>query len=126
MLAKRNCLKKKKDFERVFRKGQSLKEDFLILRFITNNLKRSRFGIIVSQKISKKATTRNKIKRRLKALISSSLPKIKKEIDAVLITLPGLETKDFWEIEETINKIFALAKILENPKSKTQISKQND
>lgn len=114
MLKKINCLKRKKDFERVFKKGKGFKEDFLILKFVKNNFKNSRFGIIVSQKISKKAFIRNKIKRRIKTLIHSRLPNIKKSIDAVLIILPGLENQDFWELEATINKIFEKAKMIEN------------
>jgi ribonuclease P protein component len=112
MLPKINCLKKKKDFEQVFKKGKGFKEDFLILKYISSNLRESRFGIIVSQKVSKKATTRNKIKRRLRALISFKLPKIKKSIDAVLVVLPGFENKDFWEAEEIINKLFEKAKLV--------------
>jgi len=111
MLPKVNCLKRKKDFERVFKEGKGFKEDFLFLKFYLNNLKKSRFGIIVSQKISKKAIIRNKIKRRIRAVINSKLPKIKKGMDIVLVVLPGLETKDFWEIEDTINRLFEKAKI---------------
>ncbi len=111
MLPKVNRLKKKKDIEKVFKKGKGLKEDFLFLKFSPNNLKKSRFGIIVSQKISKKATIRNKIKRRIKAIIIQKLPKIKKETDIVLVALPGLETKDLWEIEDVINRLFEKAKI---------------
>lgn len=112
MLPKANRLKKKKDFEKVLRTGTGLKEDFLILKFVSNNLKKSRFGIIVSLKISKKATIRNRIKRRLRQLIRLKLSEIKKGIDVVLIATPGLETKDFWEIEETINRLFKKAKII--------------
>lgn len=112
MLPKENRLQKKKDFERIFKKGKGFKEDFLILKFISNNLNQSRFGIIISQKILKKATIRNKIKRRIRELIRLRLPKIKKRLDIVLIAIPGLETKDFWEIEETINKLLKKAKII--------------
>lgn len=112
MLPRENRLKKKRDFERVFKKGKSFKEDFLILKFVLNNLKQSRLGIIVPQKISKKATIRNKIKRRLRALLSFKLAKIKKGVDLVLVALPGFETKDFWEIEKIMNKLFKKAKLL--------------
>ena len=112
MLPKENRLKRKKDFGRVFKEGKGFKEDFFILKFISNNLKQSRFGIIISQKISKKATLRNKIKRRISALLRIRLPKIKKGIDVVLVALPGLETQDFGEIEKTINKLFEKAKIV--------------
>lgn len=114
MLPKINRLKKAKDIEKVVRTGQGIKEGFLILKFIKNNLNQNRFGVSVSQKISKKATLRNKIKRRLINLLNSKLKKIKEGIDIFLIVLPGLENKDFWETEETINKIFNKAKILKN------------
>lgn len=113
MLPKLNRLKKKKDFDRIFKKGRSFKEDFLIFKIVKNNLKSSRFGFVVSRNISKKSTLRNKIKRRLRELVRMKLKKIKKGIDGVLIACPGLEVKDFWEIEEAIDKIFKRTKILE-------------
>lgn len=122
MLPKINRLKKKKDIERVFKKGKGFKEDFLILKIAKNALSQTRFGFVVSQKVSKKATLRNKIKRRLREMVSKKGKKLKKGrhpsatrsgMDVVLIALPGLETKDFWEIDETLNKLFKKAKCLE-------------
>jgi len=112
MLAKGNRLKNKKDLENVFKKGESFKEDFLILKVVPNYSILIRFGFIVSQKISKKATLRNKIRRKLSELVRLKMKKLKKGIDVVLMTLPGIETKDFWEIEESIDKLFKKAKII--------------
>lgn len=112
MLAKVNRLKKKKDFDKVFKEGKGFKEDFLFLKFVKSNLKQNRFGFIISQKVSKKATVRNRIRRRLKGLIKGKLSKINKGIDVVLIAKPGLETKDFWEIEDILTKLLKKAKIL--------------
>lgn len=119
MLTKVNRLKKKKDFERVFKEGQGFKEDFLFLKVVKKNLRTCRFGLVVSKNFSKKATLRNKIRRRLKELVKIKLARLKKEghlplgqgKDLVLVALPGLETKDFWEIEEILNKLFEKAKI---------------
>ena len=112
MLPQRYRLKRKKDIERVFKNGRGFKEDFLILKVAKNNLKDPRFAFIVPSKVSKKATLRNKIRRRLSELVRLKIKKIKKGIDGVLVAVPGLEEKSFWEIEETINKIFTRAKIL--------------
>ncbi len=112
MLAKRNRLKKQKDFERVFKKGRGAKEDFLYLKVVKNELKSSRFGFVVSKKFSKKAVLRNKTKRRLAELIRIKLPKIKKGIDVVIVVMPEFKTRDFWEIEEIINKLFRKAEII--------------
>jgi len=111
LLPLKNRLKKKKDFERIFKSGKGIKEDFLFLKWAPNNLKISRFGFMVGKKISKMATLRNKIRRRLREQVRLRLPKIKKGIDGILVANPGLETRDFWEMEETLNKLFEKAKL---------------
>jgi ribonuclease P protein component len=114
MLVKVNRLKKKKDIERVFKNGKLFKEDFLILKVVKNNLKNSRFAFVVSKKVSKKATLRNKIKRRLRELVRRHPPTTRPAMDIVLVAVPGLEKKDFWEMEKIINRLFAKAKLYIN------------
>lgn len=94
MLPKANRLTKKKDFNLVFQKGESLKADFLTCKVLRNNLKKARFGFVVSKKVSKKATTRNKVKRRLRAAVLGELKNILKSVDAVIVALPGADKKD--------------------------------
>ena len=112
MLSQQNRLKNKKDFDRVFKYGKSSKNDFLLLKFKNNNLEDSRFGIVVGKKVSKKAVVRNKIKRRLTEIIKKKLDKIKRGIDVVLITNPGLEKEKFKNLEEKIENIFKKANII--------------
>ena len=105
MLTKINRLKKEKDFEKIFKKGKSFKNSFLILRIVPNNLEESRFGFIVSQKVSKKAVLRNKVKRRLRDIIQKNITEIKKGKDVALIVLPGLEKKSFLETKEILETL---------------------
>jgi len=113
MLPKENRLTKKKDFEYVFKKGKSFKESFLIFKTIENHLGKSRFGFVVSKKISQKAFLRNKIKRRISEAVRCKIGKLKKRrFDGILMALPEIEKKDFWKIDETIEKLFKKAKIL--------------
>ena len=109
MLPPINRLRKEKDFEKLFKKGKSFRNNFLILKIAQNNLKESRFGFIISKKVSKKAILRNKIKRRLRDIIRQNIKDIKKGIDVVLIILPGLEKKNFLEIKEILNTLFKKA-----------------
>ncbi len=111
MLSKTNRLKKQKDIERVFKQGKGIREDFLFLKFVKSDLKTSRVAFVVSLKVSKKAVLRNKIKRRLRELVKRKLSEIKKGYDIVLTAVPGLETKDFLEIEKSVNKLFKKAKL---------------
>ena len=112
MLPLNNRLKKTKEISRVFKEGRSFKEGFLILKTAKNNLNKSRFGFIVSQKVSKKAVVRNKIKRRMRAIIVKKFQTIKPATDNLLIALPGLEKKDFSSIEEALNKLIEKANLI--------------
>jgi len=117
MLPRKNRLKKKKDFERIFKKGKEYKEDFLLLKTISNNLQFSRFGFIINKKVVKKATIRNKIKRRLREVVRREiLPKIKKRVDCVIIVKPGIKSENFSfeKIKNTLYKLTKKAKLLED------------
>ncbi len=102
MLPKINRLRKEKDFEKLFKKGESFKNGLLILKTIKNNLKEDRFGFIISKKVSKKSVVRNKIKRRLKSIVQQNIKNIKKGEDIALIILPGFEKKNFLETKEIL------------------------
>ncbi len=117
MLPKENRLTKNKDFEEIFKKGKGFRENFLFLKILKNKLKVSRFGFVVSNKISKKATVRNKIKRRLREITKKRLLKIGKGFDAVLVVNfnPGL--KSFQEIGEMADKLFIKANLFNNEKT---------
>ncbi len=112
MLPKTNRLSKKKDIERVSKEGKRFKEDFLILKLRENDLKESRFGFAVSRKVSKNAALRNKIRRRLSETVKMKFKKMKKGVDGLFIACPGLEKKDFWETEATMEKLFKKAGII--------------
>lgn len=114
MLPSKNRLKKKKDFERVFKKGKGFKEGFLFLKIAKNNLKVNRFGFVVAKKFSKKAVLRNRVKRRLREALKMKLPKIKRGYDGVLVVAKGLGNKDFQEIEKIVDKLFRKAGIIKD------------
>lgn len=111
MLAKENRLKKKKDFEDVFKKGAGFKEKFLFLKIKENKLKESRFGFAVGLKVSKKAVIRNRIKRRLREAMRLKIKQIKPGIDGVFVVLAGTDIGDFQEINEIVDKLLNKASL---------------
>lgn len=109
MAAQKYRLKTKNDFDRIFKKGKNLKEGLLVLKVAESNLSNFRFGFIISQKVSKKATVRNKLRRRLRNIAEKKLQE--KGVsgtnkDFLFIVLPGLEKKDFIQLKELIDKLF--------------------
>jgi len=112
MLPRINRIKKKKDFETIFKNSKGFKNNLFILRISKNNLGLNRFGFVVSKKISKKAIIRNRIKRRMSEAIKGEAQKIKTGTDLVLIASPGIDKKDFSEIKETISNALLRARLI--------------
>jgi len=113
MLDKKNCLKKKKDFQKVIKKGEKIEKEFLVLKFYKNALEDiTRIGFIVSQRVSKKAVLRNKIKRRLREIVKDSLSNLKPGYDIIFFTKKAIKEKDFLEIEKMVKQMLKQAKLL--------------
>lgn len=110
MLKKIHRLTKDRDFDNIFNppagRGQSGFNKIIGIKAVRNQSDKSRFGIIVSAKISKKAVERNKIKRQIREIIRLQQDKIKSGYDVAVITLPDILGKKYQEIEESINRHF--------------------
>ena len=123
MLPKINRIRKKKDFEKIFKNSKSFKNNVLIYRIAKNDLGINRFAFIVSKKVSKMATIRNKVRRRLSEIIRSEMKEVATSVqmktgtDLILIALPSIETKDFPKLKEIVIDILAKAKIKDNKKN---------
>jgi len=106
MLNKDNRLTKDKEFDYVFRRGQSSFNKMAGVKAVPNGLGRNRFGILVGAKVSKKAVARNKIKRQIRAVINQRASQMKQGYDCVIICLPAIIGKDYQEIERSVNALF--------------------
>lgn len=106
MLKKINRLTKDKDFNNVFKNNNSSYDKIIGVKIVVNKLGYCRFGILVSNKVSKEAVERNRIKRKIREIIQPKLLLFKQGYDCVIITLPQILNKKYQEIEESINKHF--------------------
>ena len=111
MLKKQNQLTKDKEFDNVFKNGKSSYDKALGVKVMANKLNDSRFGILVSTKISKKAVERNRLKRQIREVIRLSLNEIKPGYDFIIITLPSVLGKTSQEITKSIHNHFKKLKL---------------
>lgn len=79
----------------VFSKGRKVFGKYFIIRYLPNLDKNCRFGIIVSNKISKKATARNKIKRRVREIIRKNLDNFGQNYDMIITVMSPVAELDF-------------------------------
>jgi ribonuclease P protein component len=104
---------KGKEFEEVLKKGKSFRVDGLVLKILLKK-EGKKIGFLISKKILKKATQRNRLKRRLREILRGKIEEIKEGIRIIFITLPGLEKKEFKELEEILGKLLKKSKTLKN------------
>jgi len=103
MLPKANRLLKKEDFQKAWKSGGSFytKNLGFKLRKTTNTT--LKLGVVVSNKISKLATVRNKIKRQIREAVHSHLKNITPGgYDLVIIALPDILKKPLKDIKKDV------------------------
>ncbi len=96
-------LKRRSDFLRAQTGGRKWVSQSLILQASENNAGTVRYGLTVSKKTDKSAVVRNRIKRRLRALVAGVLPlQAQSGMDYVLIGRPQTATRDFSDLEKDL------------------------
>ncbi|OGM56209.1 ribonuclease P protein component [Candidatus Woesebacteria bacterium RIFCSPHIGHO2_12_FULL_46_16] len=109
MLARQFTLRETKNFERVEAQGKMFQSESFGLGFFNReDSEPSRFGFIVSTKISKEAVQRNRIKRALSEAVRYEMAYLKPGHDAVFLA-KGVSTKKstdalMHEVKEALGK----------------------
>lgn len=75
---------------------------FLKVKITKSSISQNKYGFVVSNQVSKKAVKRNKIKRRLKAIIRGLDADIKNKLNIIIIALPAAQNADFNELKRDI------------------------
>jgi len=111
MLRSENRLKKRKEFNYIYKKGESFGSKFVAL-YCSNTPKRvKKVGFSVSKKIGK-AYVRNKLKRQMRAIVREQIPNMQDNIAYIFVAKSGIETLSFIELKDCIlNVLFKSGKL---------------
>lgn len=91
----------------------SVKTPYFTLRYGVNQLSYSRFGFIVSKRIDKRATVRNTVKRRMRAVIESKLEEMIPGYDLLFIAQVTIKDQQFKTIDAAISQILENLKLFQ-------------
>lgn len=105
MLPKSNRLTKKSDFDRVSKSGKVVQSASFGFAFLKVDEAPSRFGFIISNKISKKAVDRNKIRRVLREIVRGNLEDVPNGFLFVILARRNILEKSKDELEKELVKI---------------------
>ena len=115
MLGKKYRLTKKEDFDDVFKKGTWVRGRLISLRVKkTANALPPRVGFVVGMKTAKKAVTRNRLKRQLRASFEKHIKEIKRGLDIVVVPTPGITRQKFTDIHDEITRLLTKAHIIDD------------
>ncbi len=117
-LPSKNRLKRRSDFQTVYRKGIRRSSRYFILKaFPANSNSLTEFcdtkiGISISRKVSKKAVVRNRIKRQIRAVFRCLLPKISSPWLIVIVVKAEAKECKYEHFLRELEKLLIKAEII--------------
>lgn len=85
---------------------------FFIVKVFQSSQKNSRFGFVVSKKVSAQAVKRNRLKRQIRAVVEELLPRIKEGYDILFIVQKGALTAPPETLADTTKQFFSKKSLL--------------
>lgn len=129
-LPQQNRLRHWRDFQAVYHKGIRRSGRYLTLRGLPQrtsavatptqgiSLPRdegkpsTRLGISISQKVSKKAVVRNRIKRQIRAIVRQLLPRISPGWQLVVVVRPGAQECEYAQFLRELEQLLVEAEVI--------------
>ncbi|WP_421658174.1 ribonuclease P protein component [Leptothermofonsia sp. ETS-13] len=132
-LPKANRLRQREDFNRVYQKGDRRRSRHLTLvalkqpvcdhppfegasatqkPFGLNHLPPTRIGVSISQKVSKRAVVRNRIKRQIQAALYQLLPAFPSGWSLVIVVHPSAVQCDYIQFLRELEQLLMDAEVL--------------
>lgn len=115
MLKKVNRLKKRYQFNYVYKQGSHFFGKTMILYTSSSKTKNIKVGFAVSKKIGH-AFKRNLIRRRLREVVYSEIPHLKQNCNIIIVARDSIENFSFADIKDDFKKLVVKADLL-NEKS---------
>ncbi len=101
MLPKKNRLKKNKQFNYIYKHGQTKHDSKLSMCYIKTKYKPFKIGFTVSKKIGN-SVTRSRVKRLLREVVRNELKNIDENYNYILIAREGIEKENIISIREKL------------------------
>lgn len=93
------------DFAEVLKRGQRARGEFVDLKMKKTANVYPKAGFLVTQKVAKRAVSRNKIKRQLRAAMGHYISGLKGGVDLLFIAKDSIRGKSFLEIKAEVQEL---------------------
>lgn len=112
MLPRQLRITRRADWDRLHRRGEAVHSRALVMKFQETHRPQTRFGFIVGVKVSKRATVRNQVKRRLRAFTGAERTMVKSGYDVIFIARTPSATLSAAALQQNVHMLFHRAHLL--------------
>jgi ribonuclease P protein component len=102
-------LRRRKEFDAVFRRGRSWANELIVLRSLPNQLEHNRYGFVTSKRLGK-AVVRNRVRRRLREGVRSL--SLRPGWDVVVSAKAPAAGADFHQLKKAVADLLARAGLI--------------
>jgi ribonuclease P protein component len=105
----------RQQFETVYTQGNRFSSKFLKLRVWTDPTSTAppKVGIVISKKTAKSSVRRHQIKRQIRAILRSHLPKLNKGLQMIVTVVTVESDPSYWELADDLQHLFTKAQVFE-------------
>lgn len=100
-MEKSESLKKNRDFQKVYQRGTSYANRYLVMYVLENQYRKNRLGISVSKKVGN-SVVRHRVTRLIRESYRLNEMRFKNDLDIVVIARPSAKERSFQEIESAL------------------------
>lgn len=110
MLKRINRLKKRYQFNYVYKSGEHYSSEHIVLYVVSSKTKSIKVGFAVTKKVGH-AVVRNKIRRRLREIVKIQLPKLKQNYNIIVVAKDNVSEAGFDKLASEFNKLLKKANL---------------
>ena len=111
MLKKINRLKKRYQFNYVYKSGEHFSGEHMVLYVASSKTKNIKVGLAVTKKVGH-AVVRNKVRRRLREIIKKHVPTLKQNNNIIIVARDNITEASFEKLSNEFLKLIKKANLI--------------
>lgn len=111
MLKRINRLKKRYQFNYVYKSGDHFSGEHMVLYLVSSKTKSIKVGLAVTKKVGK-AVVRNRIRRQLREIIKKQVPSLKQNYNIIVVARDNITSASFETLTNEFSKLIKKANLI--------------
>ena len=111
MLKRINRLKKRYQFNYVYKSGEHFSGEHMVLYVVSSKTKNIKVGLAVTKKVGH-AVVRNRVRRRLREIIKKQVPNLKQNNNIIVVARDNITEASFEKLSNEFLKLIKKANLI--------------